>query len=148
MANVNIKFNGKEFLLSCDDGQEAHLEELSEQLNKKFENLKKDLGNIGENKLLLITSIKIIDEYFETKKKIEEKKKEFKDLSNKFKELKSLVYEYRENKENEVKQLINQQEEFKKEIEKNKNDYEKIIDDATNQIEIFLEKANQEDSIQ
>ena len=148
MANVNIKFNGKEFLLSCDDGQEAHLEELSEQLNKKFENLKKDLGNIGENKLLLITSIKIIDEYFETKKKIEEKKKEFKDLSNKFKELKSLVYEYRENKENEVKQLVNQQEEFKKEIEKNKNDYEKIIDDATSQIETFLEKANQEDSIQ
>ncbi len=148
MANVNIKFNGKEFLLSCDDGQEAHLEELSEQLNKKFENLKKDLGNIGENKLLLITSIKIIDEYFETKKKIEEKKKEFEDLSSKFKELKSLVYEYRENKENEVQQLINQQEEFKKEIEKNKNDYEKIIDDATSQIENFLEKANPKDSIQ
>ena len=143
MANVNIKFNGKEFLLSCDDGQEAHLEELSEQLNQKFENLKKNLGNIGENKLLLITSIKIIDEYFETKKKIEEKKREFKDLSSKFKELKSLVYEYKENKENEIKQLINQQEEFKKEIEKNKNDYEKIIDETANQIETFLEKANQ-----
>jgi len=148
MANVNIKFNGKEFLLSCDDGQEAHLEELSEQLNQKFENLKKNLGNIGENKLLLITSIKIIDEYFETKKKIEEKKKEFQDLSNKFKELKSLVYEYKENKENEIKQLNNQQGELKKEIEKNKDDYEKIIDDATDQIETFLEKANQEDSIQ
>ena len=148
MANVNIKFNGKDFLLSCEDGQEAHLEELSEQLNQKFENLKKDLGNIGENKLLLITSIKIIDEYFETKKKIEEKKKEFKDLSNKFQELKSLVYEYKENKDNEIKQLNNQQDELKKEILRNKDDYEKIIDDATNQIEIFLEKANQKDSIQ
>tara|TARA_A100001037_G_C14597959_1_gene391615 strand:+ start:12 stop:458 length:447 start_codon:yes stop_codon:yes gene_type:complete len=148
MANVNIKFNGKEFLLSCEDGQEAHLEELSEQLNKKFENLKNDLGNIGENKLLLITSIKIIDEYFETKKKVEEKRKEFKDLSNKFKELKSLVYEYKEKKENEIKKLTDQQEGFKKEIEKNKYDYEKIIDDATNQIETFLEKANKEDSIQ
>tara|TARA_Y100001970_G_scaffold86389_1_gene108922 strand:- start:7370 stop:7816 length:447 start_codon:yes stop_codon:yes gene_type:complete len=148
MANVNIKFNGKEFLLSCEDGQEAHLEELSEQLNKKFENLKNDLGNIGENKLLLITSIKIIDEYFETKKKVEEKRKEFKDLSNKFKELKSLVYEYKENKENEIKKLTDQQEGFKKEIEKNKYDYEKIIDDATSQIETFLEKANKEDSIQ
>tara|TARA_B100002052_G_C15808015_1_gene564479 strand:+ start:12 stop:458 length:447 start_codon:yes stop_codon:yes gene_type:complete len=148
MANVNIKFNGKEFLLSCEDGQEAHLEELSEQLNKKFENLKNDLGNIGENKLLLITSIKIIDEYFETKKKVEEKRKEFKDLSNKFKELKSLVYEYKEKKENEIKKLTEQQEGFKKEIEKNKYDYEKIIDDATNQIETFLEKANKEDSIQ
>ena len=148
MANVNIKFNGKEFLLSCEDGQEAHLEELSEQLNKKFENLKNDLGNIGENKLLLITSIKIIDEYFETKKKVEEKRKEFKDLSNKFKELKSLVYEYKENKENEIKKLTDQQEDFKKEIEKNKYDYEKIIDEATNQIETFLEKANKEGSIQ
>jgi len=148
MANVNIKFNGKDFLLSCEDGQEAHLEELSEQLNQKFENLKKDLGNIGENKLLLITSIKIIDEYFETKKKIEEKKVEFKDLSSKFQELKSLVYEYKKNKENEIKQLNNQQDELKKEILRNKDDYEKIIDDATNQIETFLEKANQKDSIQ
>ena len=148
MANVNIKFNGKDFLLSCEDGQEAHLEELSEQLNQKFENLKKDLGNIGENKLLLITSIKIIDEYFETKKKIEEKKVEFKDLSSKFQELKSLVYEYKEYKENEIEQLNNQQDKLKKEILKNKDDYEKIIDDATNQIETFLEKANQKDSIQ
>ena len=148
MANVNIKFNGKEFLLSCEDGQEDHLEELSEQLNQKFENLKKDLGNIGENKLLLITSIKIIDEYFETKKRIEEKKNELKDLSSKFRELKSLVYEYKENKENEIKQLNNQQDELKKEILRNKDDYEKIIDDATNQIENFLEKANQKDSIQ
>ena len=70
MANVNIKFNGKEFLLSCDDGQEEHLEELSVYLNEKFNNLKNSLGNIGENKLLLITSIKVMDEYFETKNKI------------------------------------------------------------------------------
>ena len=36
MANVNIKFNGKDFLLSCDDGQEEHLEELALHLNEKF----------------------------------------------------------------------------------------------------------------
>ena len=47
MANVNIKFNGKEFLLSCDDGQEEHLEELLTYINEKFSNLKSDLGNIG-----------------------------------------------------------------------------------------------------
>ena len=148
MANVNIKFNGKEFLLSCEDGQEAHLEELSEQLNKKFENLKNDLGNIGENKLLLITSIKIIDEYFETKKKVEEKRKEFKDLSNKFKELKSLVYEYKEKKESEIENLNLEQNNFKKEIEKNKEDYEKIIENATDQIEEFVKKTNLENPIQ
>ena len=60
MANVNIKFNGKEFLLSCEDGQEEHLEELSLHLNEKFNSLKSTLGNIGENKLLLISSITVI----------------------------------------------------------------------------------------
>ena len=69
MANVSIKFNNKEYLLSCENGQEEHLEELSLKLNEKFDNLKNNLGNIGENKLLLITAITIIDEYFEIKKK-------------------------------------------------------------------------------
>ena len=99
MANVNIKFNGKEFLLSCDDGQEEHLEELSNVLNNKFNELKTNLGNIGENKLLLITSIKVIDEYFETKKIIESKKKELELLKSKFLDLKNLIYEYKDNKE-------------------------------------------------
>ena len=74
MANVSIKFNGKEFLLSCEDGQEEHLEELLIQINKKFNNLKNDLGNLGENKLLLITAVKVMDEYYETKKKVDQKK--------------------------------------------------------------------------
>ena len=148
MANVNIKFNGKDFLLSCDDGQEEHLEELSLHLNKKFNELKNNLGNIGENKLLLIASIKIMDEYFETRKKIDEKKQELKNLSNKFRELKSLVYEYKEKKEQEIEQLIKEQNSFKKEIEKNKEDYEKIIDNAADQIENFVQKINSENLIQ
>tara|TARA_B000000460_G_scaffold5165_1_gene3584 strand:- start:121 stop:567 length:447 start_codon:yes stop_codon:yes gene_type:complete len=148
MANVNITFNGKEFLLSCDDGQEEHLMELAEHLNNKFAGLKSKLGNIGENKLLLITSIKVMDEYFETKKKIEEKKKELVDLSNKFKELKSLVYHYRDNKEKEIEVLKQNQESFKEEIEKNKEVYEKIIDDAANKIETFIQKANSDNQIQ
>ena len=148
MANVNITFNGKEFLLSCDDGQEEHLIELSEQLNKKFVELKSQLGNIGENKLLLITSIKIIDEYFETRKKIEEKKKELINLSERFKELKSLVYQYKDDKEKEIETLSKNQETIKGEIEKNKEIYEKIIDDAADKIESFIEKANSDNQIQ
>ncbi|MDC0451776.1 cell division protein ZapA [Candidatus Pelagibacter sp.] len=148
MANVNIKFNGKEFLLSCDDGQEEHLEELLTHINEKFDNLKNDLGNIGENKLLLITSVQIMDEYFETKKKVEQKKTELQNLSNKFRELKSLVYDYRDKKEEEMKELQQDHEGFKKEIEKNKEDYEKIIEAAADEIENFVEKANLENPVQ
>ena len=147
MANVNIKFNGKEFLLSCEDGQEEHLEELSLNLNKKFNDLKFDLGNIGENKLLLISSIKVMDEYFETKKKVELQKKELQDLKEKFKELKSLIYQYKENKENEIKLLGSAQEELMKNIENHKISYENLIDKVTLEIEDFVKKNNPNTSI-
>ncbi len=148
MANVNINFNGKEFLLSCDDGQEEHLEELSVHLNKKFESLKDDLGNIGENKLLLITSIKIMDEYFETKKKIDEKKNELKNLKEKFLEIKKLVYAYKDDKEKEIKNLLNDHQDLKSEIDKTKLDYEKMLEVATSEIDKFIEKVNQDNSVQ
>ena len=144
MANVNIKFNGKEFLLSCDDGQEEHLEELLIQLNKKFNELRNDLGNLGENKLLLITAVKIMDEYHETKKKVEQKKKELIDLSNKFRELKSLVYDYKYKKEDEIKELKDRYDNLKLEIENNQKNYEKLIDQTTDEISSFIEKANLE----
>ena len=141
MGNVTIKFNNKEFILSCEDGQEEHLEELLIQISQKFNNLKNDLGNLGENKLLLITAVKIMDEYYETKKKVEQKKNEFKDLSNKFKELKSLIYEYRDKKEDEIKKLNLNHEDFKVDIENNQKKYEQLIDEATDQISNFVKKT-------
>ena len=142
MANVSIKFNGKEFLLSCDDGQEEHLEELLIQINQKFNELKNNLGNLGENKLLLITAVKVMDEYHETKKKVEQKKDELNVLSNKFKELKNLVYSYRDKKEDEKKELNERHNNLKLDIEKNQKDYEKLIDEAADEISNFVEKAN------
>ena len=144
MANVSIKFNGKEFLLACDEGQEEHLEELLIQINQKFNNLKNDLGNLGENKLLLITAVKVMDEYYETKKKVEQKKNELIELSSKFKELKSLIYEYRNKKEQEIDELNNNHYKLKNEIEINQKNYEKLIDETTDEITSFVEKANLE----
>ncbi len=142
MANVSIKFNGKEFLLSCDDGQEEHLEELLIQINQKFNELKNNLGNLGENKLLLITAVKVMDEYFETKKKVEQQKIEIRELSNKFRELKNLVYDYRDQKEEEIKELNDRHVDLKSDIENNQKSYEKLIDQAADEISNFVNKAN------
>jgi|TARA_B100000902_G_scaffold283228_1_gene269198 cell division protein ZapA len=144
MANVSIKFNGKEFLLSCDDGQEEHLEELLIQINQKFNELKNNLGNIGENKLLLITSVKVMDEYYETKKKVEQKKIELAELSNKFRELKNLVYDYRDKKEDEIKDLNEKHSNLKLDIDNNQKNYEKLIDQAADEISNFIDKTNLE----
>ena len=148
MANVNIKFNGKEYLLSCEDGQEEHLEELSSNLSQKFSSLKNSLGNIGENKLLLITSITTMDEYFETKKKLENQKIEIQNLISKFKELKSLVYNYKDEKEKEILKLSDNQTKLEFEIQNQKNNYENLIDSATKEIENFIQKNNPDTNIQ
>ncbi len=140
MANVNIKFNGKEFLLSCEDGQEEHLEDLATNLNTKFNNLKKSLGNIGENKLLLITSITVMDEYFETKKKIDLQKNDIQQIKEKFKELKTLVYNYKDDKEVEINNLIKNQSDLKNEIDSQKENYENLLDKTANEIESFINK--------
>ena len=144
MANVSIKFNNKEFLLSCEDGQEEHLEELLIHINQKFNDLKNNLGNLGENKLLLITAVKIMDEYYETKKKVDQKKNELKDLSNKFRELKSLIYDYRDKKDKEIDELNTNHLNFKNEIESNQKKYEQLIDEAADEISNFVEKAKLE----
>ena len=144
MGNVTIKFNGKDFLLSCDDGQEEHLENLLIEINQKFNEIKNNLGNLGENKLLLITAVKVMDEYYETKKKVEQKKNELNDLSKKFKELKSLIYDYRDRKELEIKNLNTDHKNLKDEIETNQKNYEKLIDDATEEISSFVERASLE----
>ena len=148
MANVNIKFNGKEFLLSCEDGQEEHLEELALYLNDKFSNLKNSLGNIGESKLLLITSISVLDEYYETKKKLDIQKKEINKITDKFKELKSLVYNYRDLKEIEISELSKNQDNLKNEIEANRNDYESLVDKTTLELENFIKRNDPDTKIQ
>ena len=148
MANVNINFNGKEFLLSCEDGQEEHLEKLALYLNEKFNDLKNSLGNIGESKLLLITSIAVLDEYYETKNKIDSQRNEIKKIVDKFKELKSLVYNYKDLKEKEILELSKNQENLKNEIEANRNDYESLVDKTTLEIENFIKRNNSDSQTQ
>ncbi len=139
MANVNIKFNNKDYLLSCDDGQEENLKKLASHLDSKYNELKKDLGNIGESKLLLITAIQMIDEYFDLSKKVDKTKNDFEKLSFKFKELRSLAIDYKQEKEKEIDDLKNQLNQFKEKIEKNKDSYEEILDKTTKSIEKFIE---------
>ena len=150
MANVNIKFNNKDYLLSCDSGQEENLKELANHLNNKYDDLKKSLGNIGENKLILITAIQIVDDYFDLFHKVKNKKDDFEKLSIKFKELRSLAISYKDEKEIEIKKLRNELNNFKKMLEESQNSYEEILDKTTKSIEKFIEseEANQKKNIQ
>ena len=148
MANINVKFNNKDYLLSCDDGQEESLKKLTLFSDKKYTELKDKLGNIGENKLLLITSIQIIDEYFELKEKVNLQKNKLDDLSKKFLELKSLAIKYRDNKEDEIGKLNTEIDNFKKMVEESNSLYESMLDRTTKSLEKIIEKAESKSQIQ
>ena len=138
MANINIKFNNKDYLLSCDDGQEESLKKLTKFLDKKYSELKDKLGNIGENKLLLITTIQLIDEYFDLKQRVAQQKKRLDDLANKFQELKKLAIKYKEGKDKEIEKLNDELEKFKETVEESNNLYESMLDKTTKSLEKIL----------
>jgi len=150
MVNVNIKFNNKNYLLSCDKGQEENLKKLANHLDSKYSELKKNLGNIGENKLLLITAIQMVDDYFDLFQKVKSAKDDFEKLSIKFKELRSLAINYKDEKETEIGKLKVELNEFKTMVEQSKNSYEEILDKTTKSIEKFIEsvESDQEKNIQ
>ena len=150
MANVNVKFNNKDYLLSCDDGQEENLKELANHLDSKYSELKKNLGNIGENKILLITAIQMVDDYFNIFQKVKNTKNDFEKLSTKFKELRSLAIKYKNEKEVEIGKLKGELSDLKAMIEKSKDSYEEILDKTTKSIEKFIENTeiNKQKNIQ
>jgi len=148
MANVNIKFNNKDYLLSCDDGQEGSLKKLTSFLNKKYSELENQLGNIGENKLLLITTIKIIDDYFNLKQKVTLQKNRLDDLSKKFLEMKSLAVQYKESKDIEIKNLNSEIDKFQIMIEETNKQYELILDKTTNSLHTIIKNTESKSELQ
>ena len=148
MANVNIRFNNKDYLLSCDDGQEESLKKLTKFLDKKYSELKDKLGNIGENKLLLITTIQLIDEYFDLKQRVSLQKKKIDDLSNKFQEIKKLAIKYKDGKDKEIDNLNEELDSFKKTAEESNNLYESMLDKTTKSLEKILLNTESNSKIQ
>ena len=148
MANINIKFNNKDYLLSCDDGQEQSLKNLVNFLDKRYTELKDKLGNIGENKLLLITTIQLIDDYFDLKQRVTKQKKKLDDLASKFQELKKLAIKYKEGKDKEIKKLNDELDKFKKTVEESNDIYETMLDKTTKSLEKILLNTESNSKVQ
>jgi len=142
MVNVNVKFNSRDYLLACEDGQEKELEKLTIELNKKFEKLKSDLGNLGEGKLLLITAIQTMDEMFSIKETMQKLKKHNKELEEKFKEIKDLSIQYKDDRDREVRNLNEEMAKLKIMIEQNESSYSEVLNKVSSSIDNFLSKAS------
>ena len=148
MANINIKFNNKDYLLSCDDGQEESLKKLTSFLDKKYNELKDQLGSIGENKLLLITAIKIVDDYFNLKQKIDLQKNKLDKISKKFLEMKSLAIQYKEKKDTEINNLNTEIDKLRVTIEESNSLYESVLDKTTKSLQDIISNTESKSELQ
>jgi len=106
------------------------------------------LGNIGENKLLLITTIKLVDEFFNLKQKVTSQKNKLDDLSKKFLEIKSLAIKYKDNKDLEIENLNKDINKFKKMIDESNSMYEAMLDKTTRSLESIIKNTESKSDLQ
>ena len=76
MAEVSVTLNGRSYRLECGDGEEEHLLALSELVGKRLNALQKQFGQVGDDRLLLMTALMIADDLSEAQKKLEDVKSE------------------------------------------------------------------------
>lgn len=67
MAEAAVTLNGRIFRLSCADGDELRLRELSEVVRVKLDSLIAEYGQVGDDRLLLLSALLIADDMLEAK---------------------------------------------------------------------------------
>ena len=66
MAQVDVTINGRDYQIACDDGQEDHLVQLGEYVDRRVKELATTVGQVGDSRLLVMVSLLIADELAET----------------------------------------------------------------------------------
>jgi len=70
MTQVTVTINGRQFRMSCEDGQEAHLRRLASDLDKRIEKLRTEFGEIGDTRLTVMAALTLADELSEMNDKL------------------------------------------------------------------------------
>lgn len=81
MPLVNVMVNGRAFTIACDEGEEDHLRDLAGHIDAKMRELLGSVGQVGDQRLLLMAALLITDEYFEAAQRLEAHRKEAGDLA-------------------------------------------------------------------
>ena len=81
MADVLVEIDGKKYRMACEDGQEEHLLALANRFNKTVLDLKGDFGQVGDNRLVVMAAIAVLDELGEAEKRIDSLKADIAELT-------------------------------------------------------------------
>ena len=72
MGQVSVTLNGRTYRLECGEGEEAHLIELAEYLGTHVDVVKRKFGQVGDDRLILMASLQVMDELWELRRQMQE----------------------------------------------------------------------------
>ena len=75
MSQVEITINGRQYRVSCEDGQEEHLTELAKYFDGKMHGLIEEVGQIGDTSLMVMAGLLIADELADAKQELDQSQK-------------------------------------------------------------------------
>jgi len=82
VSQVNVTINGRQFRMACEDGEEARLSRLAEELDASIATLRTRFGEIGDTRLTVMAALTLADQLSETKEKLQRLEPELATLRN------------------------------------------------------------------
>ncbi|MGH6873073.1 MAG: cell division protein ZapA [Rhizomicrobium sp.] len=81
MPLVNVMVNGRAYTIACDEGEEEHLKELAAHVDSKVRELLGSVGQVGDQRLLLMAAVLITDEFFDARTRLDAHAKKAEELA-------------------------------------------------------------------
>ena len=70
MAQVNLTVNGRIYKMACEDGEEEHVAELGQRFDDAINELRSVLGEIGDQRLMVMAGILMTDRLGDAEKRL------------------------------------------------------------------------------
>jgi cell division protein ZapA len=81
VSEVNVEIDGKKYRMACEEGQEEHLLGLADRFNRQVAGLRESFGEIGDNRLVVMAGLAVLDELAEAEQRIEALQRDIAELS-------------------------------------------------------------------
>lgn len=82
MAQVNLTVNGRVYRMACEDGEEEHVTKLGERFDEAIKELRGVLGEIGDQRLMVMAGILMTDRLGDAEQKLKKAEQDIQGLKD------------------------------------------------------------------
>lgn len=71
MAQVTLRINGYAYTVGCKDGEEQHLQQMAEEVERRIEGIRSAIGQSGESRMLVMAALMMADDLYEAERRLQ-----------------------------------------------------------------------------